>query len=118
MTENAQDAIAAEMEVKLRRSRPRVESFAKLNKTDIVERVKKFYDDDNANWSDDIDARLQRYAKYRMWNEPKNWPWANASNMAMPDMMTASMRLQDTLHNAVMSSRPSVMAKSKIIKAH
>jgi hypothetical protein len=30
----------------------------------------------------------------------------------MPDLMTASQRLQDTLHNAVMSSRPVVMAKA------
>lgn len=98
--------------VKLRRSRPRVESFAKLNKADIAERIKRFYDDDNQNWADDIDARLQRYAKYRMWTEPKNWPWEMSSNFAMPDLMTASMRLQDTLHNAVMSSRPTVMAKA------
>ena len=101
-------------DVKVRRERPRVESFAKVKeeRSDIVERVLNFYKDDNQDRADDIDARLQRYAKYRMWTEPKSWPWEDASNFAMPDLMTASMRLQDTLHNAVMSSRPAVMAKA------
>ena len=98
--------------VKVKRERPRVESFAKLNKEEIVQRIERFYQDDMQNWSDDIDARLQRYAKYRMWTEPKSWPWEDASNISLPDLMTASMRLQDTLHNAVMSSRPCVMAKA------
>jgi hypothetical protein len=100
------------IDMKMRRERPRVESFANLNKADIVERVIKFYTDDNQDRSAEIDMRLQRYAKYRMWTEPKNFPWEDSSNMAMPDLMTASMRLQDTLHNAVMSSRPCVMAKA------
>jgi hypothetical protein len=98
--------------LKVRRERPRVESFARLDKPKIIERIKQFYKDDNQNRSSEIDARLQRYAKYRMWTEPKDWPWEDATNFANPDMMTASMRLQDTLHNAVMSSRPVVMAKA------
>lgn len=98
--------------VQMRRERPRVESFAKLNKAEIAERLKKFYEDDNQNRTDEIDARLQRNAKYRMWTEEKNWPWEGATNFANPDMMTASMRTQDTIHNAVMTSRPPVMAKA------
>ena len=47
-----------------------------------------------------------------MWTEGKDWPWENSSDAAIPDMMTASMRLQDTLHNAVMSQRPPIMAKA------
>ena len=98
--------------LKVRRERPRVESFARLDKQKICQRIKDFYNDDNQNRTSEIDARLQRYAKYRMWTEPKDWPWEDATNFANPDMMTASMRLQDTLHNAVMSSRPAVMAKA------
>ena len=100
--------------VPVRRERPRIESFAKVKekRTEIVDRVCRFYNDDHADRKDEIDARLQRTAKYRMWNEPKIWPWEDSSNFAMPDLMTASMRLQDTLHNAVMSSRPVVMAKA------
>jgi hypothetical protein len=47
-----------------------------------------------------------------MWKEPKSWPWPDASNAAVPDMMTASLRMQDTLHNAVMSQRPAVVSKA------
>ena len=104
----------AEAGVKLRRERPRVESFAKVaeERENIVQRVLEFFTNDNQDRAAEMDARLQRYAKYRMWIEPKSWPWEDASNFAMPDLMTASMRLQDTLHNAVMSHRPAVMAKA------
>jgi hypothetical protein len=54
----------------------------------IVERVKKFYDDDNQDRKGtEIDARLQRYAKYRMWTEQKDWPWEDATELrhAGPD---------------------------------
>lgn len=100
--------------VKVRRDRPRVESFAKVKeeRAKIVDRLLEFYANDNQDRAEEVDARLQRYAKYRMWTEPKSWPWEDASNFAMPDLMTASMRLQDTLHNAVMSHRPAVMAKA------
>jgi hypothetical protein len=47
-----------------------------------------------------------------MWTEGKDWPWENASDCAIPDMATASMKMQDTLNNAVMSQRPPVMAKA------
>lgn len=111
---SANPAMIADFGIPVRRERPRMESFAKVKekRTEIVERVIKFYDDDNADRTDEIDARLQRYAKYRMWLEPKSFPWEDSSNFAMPDLMTASQRLQDTLHNAVMSSRPVVMAKA------
>jgi len=95
----------------MKRERPRISSIS-VDRGKIVERIKRFYQDDNTNRSQDIDARLQRYAKYRMWTEGRDWPWENATDAAIPDMMTASMRLQDTLHNAVMSSRPCVMAKA------
>jgi hypothetical protein len=96
---------------KLRRDRPRLSSL-KFDKQEIANRISRFYETDNQNRSDEIDARLQRYAKFRMWTEGKSWPWEDASDAAIPDMMTASMRMQDTLHNAVMSQRPPVMAKA------
>lgn len=95
----------------LKRLRPRMDSLS-IDKTVMAERIHKFYDDDNQNRTDEIDSRLQRYAKYRMWLEGRDWPWEGATDFANPDMMTASMRLQDTLHNAVMSQRPPVMSKA------
>ena len=59
-----------------------------------------------------MEARLQRYAKLRMWTEGRNWPWEEASDVALPDIMTHSLRIQDTLHNAVMSIRPAINSKA------
>ncbi len=93
------------------RNRKRIDSVT-IDKEAIAERIKNFYDRDHQDRKSEIDVRLQRYAKYRMWTEGKSWPWANATDAALPDMMTASMRLQDTLHNAVLAARPPIMAKA------
>jgi len=98
-------------EEKTKRERPRLSSL-KFDRADVAARIHSFYETDNQNRTDEIDARLQRYAKFRMWTEGKTWPWEDASDAAIPDMMTASMRMQDTLHNAVMSQRPPIMAKA------
>ncbi len=98
-------------EVPITRERLRITSLS-IDKSVIAERIKRFYDDDHTDRGPEIDARLQRYAKFRMWTEGKNWPWADATDAAIPDMMTASMRMQDTLHNAVMASRPPIGAKA------
>lgn len=105
------DAAPAAPQIKLVRERSRIESL-KIDKPTIAERIRTFYDNDMQDRKDEINARLQRYAKFRMWTEGKNWPWPDATDSAIPDMMTASMRLQDTLHNAAMSQRPPVMAKA------
>ena len=79
---------------------------------EIAERVKRFYDDDWQSSHVDRDLRLQRYAKFRQWTEGKDWPWEDSSDQAVPDMMTASLRTQDTLHNAVMSARPVIISRA------
>ena len=78
----------------------------------IVDRVLDFYERDLQDRSADRELRLQRYAKYRMWTEGKDWPWDDASDAAYPDMMEKSLRLQDTLHNSVMTTRPTIGAKA------
>lgn len=93
------------------RERPRKSKY-KIDKAKVAQRVINFYDNDDADRAIEIENHLQRYAKYRMWTEGKDWPWENASDAAIPDMMTHSLKVQDTLHNAVMSSRPSVIAKA------
>ena len=86
----------------------------KIDRTEVAERVVKFYDSDLSDSQVDFDLRLQRIAKYRMWIEPKDWPWENASNLALPDMMEKSLRVQDTLVNATMTQRPVIGAKAVI----
>lgn len=99
-----------------KRTRPRKAAF-KLDeerRKKIVSRVKDFRDADMLARSADVEKRIQRYAKYRMWTEGKDWPWPNSSDAAIPDMMTHSLRMQDTLHNAVMSRRPVVGSKATL----
>ena len=94
-----------------RRDRKRIRSFS-IDREKIADRIQQFYDRDHQDRKSEIDARLQRYAKYRQWTEGKDWPWPDATDAAIPDMMTASMRLQDTLHNSVMSARPPILPKA------
>jgi hypothetical protein len=77
----------------------------------IVKQVLDEYDTELRNRGPERERRLQRYAKYRLWTETSDWPWPDASNCAVPDMLQDSLRLQDTLHNAVMSQKPPVLAK-------
>ena len=83
-----------------------------LDKGEIVQRVIKEFDSDILDRTDWMDRRLQRYAKMRGWLEPKNYPWPNAANTHVPLLMTDSQRMQDTLHNAVLATRPVVSANA------
>ena len=80
-----------------------------INREEIAKRVHDFYIRDLQDRDPDRQRRIQRYAKLRMWTEGKTWPWIGASDIGLPDMMEKSLRVQDTLHNAVMASRPTVM---------
>lgn len=79
---------------------------------DAVNRVIKFYDNDLADTSVERELRLQRYAKYRMWREGKDWPWENSADTSVSDIMEKALRTIDTLHNAVMIQRPPVGSKA------
>lgn len=94
-----------------RRSRKSVKSVT-IDKVAIADRIKQFYDTDHQDRKWEIDARLQRYAKFRMWVEGNTGPWADSCDAAIPDMMTASLRMQDTIVNSVQSARPPIMAKA------
>jgi hypothetical protein len=102
---------AQAMQKEAKRKRPRNTSL-KVDREKIAQRVVDFYRADVQARSMDIEARLQRYAKYRMWSEGKDWPWEDASDLAMPDMMTHSLKVQDTIHNAIMSTRPPVISNA------
>ncbi|HDY66086.1 MAG TPA: hypothetical protein ENH84_07650, partial [Phycisphaerae bacterium] len=92
-----------------KRRSPRID---KEEKAKLVERVLRFYEHDMAARNDDIEDRVQRIAKFRMWTEGKNFPWEDSSDVAVPDMMTHSLRVQDTLVNAATSARPPVFPKA------
>ena len=81
-----------------------------LDLTKLAQRVIDFYEADMTSRDADREQRLQRYAKYRMWTEGVGGPWQGSSDVPLSDMQEKSLRVQDTLHNAVMSSRPVVNA--------
>ena len=54
--------------------RPRKDKM-KIDHAEIANRVIDFFDTDDMARNFDIEARLQRYAKFRMWTEGKEWPW-------------------------------------------
>lgn len=97
--------------LRVRRTRFRRRSL-RIDKKKIVARVIEFYDRDRIHNEDDRELRLQREAKLRLWRSGRSWPWPDASDVAIPDMLEKSLRTQDTLHNAVMSRRPAVNAQS------
>lgn len=81
-------------------------------RTEIANRVVKFYNDEKMLRDRGRAARLQRYAKYRMWQQGTDWPWPDAADTTIPDMLQDSLRVQDTLHNAVLSQSPPVISKA------
>lgn len=85
-------------------------SISLEDKQAFVKKVIDWYEDDLEDRADWAERRIQRYAKLFGWREPKNYPWPNASNQHVPMLMTNSLRTQDTLHNAVLASRPVVSA--------
>lgn len=94
-----------------RRTRFRKKSL-RLDKEKILNRIIDFYEKDKQHNESDREIRLQREAKLRLWRSGRDWPWPDASDVAIPDMLEKSLRTQDTLHNAVMSRRPVVNSKA------
>lgn len=106
------DTVIAPEEFQPREKRTRQRrSRLNVKNEEIVDRVCKFASEDESRREEDIEMRNQRYAKYRMWTEGKDWPWPDSSDIALPDMMEACLRMQDTLHNAMMSQSPPLNAK-------
>lgn len=98
--------------VRIRRRRRLAAVSAAEKRAEIVERVLGFYQQDVAARTTEAEMRLQRYAKYRMWTEGKEWPWPNSADTKLPDLMTHVQRTEDTLVNAVMSGMPPVAARA------
>ena len=85
----------------------------RVDKEKFVQRALDFVDDDEQSRQHEMDMRAQRYAKYRQWRDFANdGPWAGASDVAIPDMITDSLKMTDTLFNAVISQRPVILAKA------
>lgn len=99
------------MAPKVRRTRSRKGSI-RVDRDEMAARISTFYTQDMMDRDEDLAARLQRYAKYRMWTEGDDGPWANSSDVGISDMMEKSLRLQDTLSNAVLAQRPAIVSQA------
>lgn len=106
------DQVTVQENADVKRTRKRPKTL-KFEKTEIARRVIKFADDDMFARTDFMEARLQRYAKFRNWVERDTGPWQDSSDIAMPDMMIHSTKLQDILANAILSSEPPVSAMAR-----
>jgi hypothetical protein len=90
------------------RKRPDPLKLSEDERIAIVERVKRFANEDEEARDLDLRYREQRYAKLMQWSEPRNVPWENATSVTLPDILTACLRTEDTLANAVLTTRPCV----------
>lgn len=91
---------------------PQRKSSLVKDPVDVVTKLVALYEiniQDRAEWSE---MRIQRTAKYRGWRETKTYPWENASNAHLPIISTDVQRTEDTLHNAVLATRPVMVAKA------
>ena len=91
---------------------PRRKQSLVKDKEKVVSKLVAMYQvdiDDRQDWSD---RRIQRTAKYRGWRETKTYPWENASNAHLPIIMTDVQRTEDTIHNAVLGTRPVMTSKA------
>ena len=95
----------------VRRTRTRSHSF-QIDAPLVVQSVLERYTQDKLDRQGAMDHELQLNAKFRGWRTAKDWPWENASNAHLPIMMTDSLRVQDTLQNAFLSSRPPIGSKA------
>lgn len=102
---------AADKPIKRKGKLKRARSLS-IDTAKVVRQVLQDYDQDLLDRTAWNDLRLQRYAKFRGWMEPRDYPWPNASNVHVPILTQNSLRTQDTLFNAVMASRPCVTPKA------
>src|ERR1700741_4506501 len=92
--------------------RHRKRSF-NLDKTRVVNYVLGRLDVDLDSRNEWNQKRIDRYAKLRGWLPTKGHPLGSqSSNVWMPIMLVASMRLKASLENSTKSMRPLMQAKA------
>lgn len=86
----------------------------KLDKEAIVAHVLETVRHDLNDRTRWMQRRRDRYAKSRGWLPTKDWPLGEASSNAyLPVIQTASLRIESTLHNALLGQRPVMQSKAR-----
>jgi hypothetical protein len=108
------DEATFEPETPLLRARKRPDPLALKGdeRLAIVARVKRFASQDEEARTVDRRYREQRYAKLMQWAEERDVPWEGCTNVTLPDILTACLRTEDTLANAVLTTRPAVNSRA------
>lgn len=79
--------------------------------TSVLDRLEKELGSrDRGGW---LEERLELYAKFRGWLDPKTTPYEGASNVHIPLLESIGLRADAGLHNALMSQRPLLYAKAE-----
>lgn len=98
-------------------ARERRRTLDEAARSSLVQRALDFYEQDTSDRGLEMDARAQRYAKFRQWrDDTATSPWEGASDVQLGDLMRASLRMQDTLYNAVISTRPVMLSKATSLR--
>lgn len=75
----------------------------------VQRRLERLLNDrERSEW---LQARLDRYAKFRGWLSEKTYPYEGAANADLPIMMSQLLRQDAGLYNATMTTRPLLSAK-------
>ncbi|MCG8433578.1 MAG: hypothetical protein MJA83_06080, partial [Gammaproteobacteria bacterium] len=109
---DAIEEISLEDQAAPKRTRRRI--VDEIDIDDVQKRIHSIYQTASDLKEAENRILLNRYAKYRMWVQPKDDPWPDCSNVALPDMMEKGQSVQDTLVNAVMNQSPPIEAESRL----
>src|SRR5574341_1125789 len=114
MPEDQQKPAGTEKRLKeVPKPRHRRRSFGSLDKQKVVDYVLSRLTIDLEARNEWNQKRIDRYAKLRGWLPTKGHPLGSqSSNVWMPIMLVASMRLKASLENATKSMRPLMSAKA------
>lgn len=90
------------------RKRPQPIKLSEQERTEVAQRVLKFYKDDVASREQEKRAREQLYAKLMQVEAPMG----DGANVQISDMLAVSLRMEDQIQNSVMSTRPIMNARA------
>lgn len=98
--------------VRRERKRPQPIPLKEIERQEVVDRVIRLLEECDQSRSQEKAMRVQRYAKLMQYQGEQDEPFEGASNVQLPDIMSAVLRTEDTLQNAAMSTRPMVQSKA------
>jgi len=94
------------------RTRPQPVKLEGNERQEIVDRVLRFFREDDQAREGDKRLREQRYAKLMQFEQSQRID--GGSNMQLSDIMAVSLRMEDQIQNSVMSTRPIINSRARL----